>query len=322
MRSLSSVWVMAVALPSAAAVAQAPPQPSPAAAATATAAPADAPPQVAPAPPRPVARPVESIPGTSRLESAELTYVHPLYRPIDAPPKVLERPVPADLERRVPIVFTVHVLETGRVTEVLPVEPPLKALLTPVAIATQKWKFTPAKKGAQPVATWLTFGLELNVELEKAVFSVFTLDPVERETPLAPVAREPKGDDWMARYPKEIAPKDPAAVSIEDVDVLPTPDKTSWSFDAARVRSRVTALVEVSAAGAVSRILPTGDSEPLLVSWIRQAAPKWKISAATAGGKPVVSWMTLDLTIDYTVTGAKKKAERIVKKNLRTAPAP
>jgi hypothetical protein len=251
-----------------------------------------------------------------------VAYVHPLYRALGAPPGIVERPAPADLTQRVPIVFTVHVLETGRVSEVLPVEPPLKGLTTPVGIVTQKWRFTPARKGGQPVATWLTYGMELNVDLEKAVFSGFALEPVDKETPLAAVLRESKGDEWMSRYPKEITPKDPGAVSIEDVDVLPSPEKTSWSFGAARVRSRVTALVEVSGAGAVARILPTGESEPLLIAWLRQTAPKWKISPGTAGGKPVSCWMTLDATLDYTIDSAKKKAERVLKKNLRGGPTP
>lgn len=277
----------------------------------------------APSPsPRPARRPVEIIPGTSRLGSAELAYVHPLYRALEAPPQVAERPAPADLTQRVPIVFTVHVLETGRVSEVLPVEPPLKGLTTPVGIVTPKWRFTPAKKGGQPVATWATYGMELSVGLEKASFSSFSLEPVEKETPLAAVLRESKGDEWMSRYPKEIAPMDAGAVSIEEVEVLPAPEKTSWSLDAARVRSRVTALVELSAAGTVSRVLPTGESEPLLVAWLRQTAPKWKISPATAGGKPVSCWMTLDATLDYTIDSAKKKSERLLKKNLRGTPAP
>jgi hypothetical protein len=82
----------------------------------------------------------------------------------------------------------------------------------------------------------------------------------------------------------------------------------------------VTALVEVSPLGAVSRILPTGDAEPLLVRWLKESAAKWKLTPGKAGGKPVASWMTLDATLDYTIDSAKKKAERSVKKNLRAIP--
>jgi hypothetical protein len=311
MRPFKIACALALAVPCAAATQT--PVPTPVASPAAPLAP--------PPPPQAVPRPVESIPGMSRLTPAEVAYVHPLYRALETPPKVVERSVPADLEQRVPIFLAVHVPETGRVSEVVPVEPPLKGLATPVGIVTQKWRFTPARKGGQPVATWVTYRMELNVELEKAAFSAFALEPVDRETPLAPLVKEPKGDDWMARYSKEIVPKDPGAVSIEDVDVLPAPEKTSWSFDAARARSRVTALLEISAAGAVARILPTGDSEPLLVAWLRQTTPKWKITPATAGGTHVSAWMTLDLTMDYTISSAKKKAERVLKKNLRASPA-
>ena len=78
--------------------------------------------------------------------------------------------------------------------------------------------------------------------------------------------------------------------------------------------------MEVSAQGTVSRVLPTGDAEPLLVRWVRESAAKWKLSPGKAGGKPVASWMTLDTTLDYTIDSAKKKGERSVKKNLRALP--
>ena len=82
----------------------------------------------------------------------------------------------------------------------------------------------------------------------------------------------------------------------------------------------MTALVEVSDQGAVLRFLPTGETEPLLGLWIRQFAAKWKLMPAQAGGRPVACWMVLDSTIDYTLDSAKKKSERILKKNLRAIP--
>jgi hypothetical protein len=124
----------------------------------------------------------------------------------------------------------------------------------------------------------------------------------------------------MARYPAAIDPKDAEAVSVEELDALPAAEKTPWSFDATRQRGRITALVEISAQGTVSRLLPTGDAEPLLVRWVRESAAKWKLSPGKAGGKPVASWMTLDATLDYTIDSAKKKGERSVKKNLRALP--
>ncbi|MEO8054753.1 MAG: hypothetical protein ABI768_06345 [Acidobacteriota bacterium] len=265
-------------------------------------------------------KPVEALPDPVRLALAEVAYAHPLFLALEEPPKVLERPNPVNLETRVPLVVTARVLDTGKVSELALVEPPLKALATPLPALAPRWRYAVPKKDGKPAATWATQVLELNVWLEKPVFSVFQFEPLRKDDPLAKVFRENTGDEWMARYPAAIDPKDAETVSVEDLDALPAAEKTPWSFDATRQRGRITALVEVSAQGAVLRVLPTGDAEPLLVRWVRESAAKWKLSPGRAGGKPVASWMTLDATLDYTIDSAKKKGERPVKKNLRALP--
>jgi len=268
----------------------------------------------------PAPRPVEALPDVARLTPAEVALVHPLSRALDDAPKLTERLNPPDLVTRQPLTFTVHLLETGKVAEAIPVEPALKAFATPLPALVPRWRFTPAKKGGQPVSTWMTYGVDLAVSLEKAIFSAFTLEPIRKDDPLIFTILDTTGDAWMSRYPREIDPKDAAVVSIEDVDVLPTPEKTPWSLDAARTRARVTALVEVSEQGTVGRFLPTGDTEPLLGSWLKAFAAKWRFTPAMAGGRPVSCWMALDATLDYTLDSAKKKSERVVKKNLRAIP--
>ena len=268
----------------------------------------------------PAPRPVEVLPDAMRLTPAEVAYVHPLFRSVDEAPKLAERTNPPDLETHQPLVLAVHLLETGRAAEAVPIEPPLKNLAAPLAALVPRWRFAPAKKGGQPVPTWATYSLDLAISLEKAVFVAFTLEALRKDDPLVPTIRDTSGDVWMARYPHDVEPKDPAAVSIEDVDVLPSPEKTPWSFDAARTRVRTTALVEVSEQGAVTRFLPTGETEPLLGIWLKQVASKWRFTPALSGNRPVSCWMTLDATLDYTLDSAKKKGERVVKKNLRSTP--
>jgi hypothetical protein len=269
----------------------------------------------------PAQRPVEALPDPVRLAPAEVSAAHPFFVALEEPPRLLDRPNPTDLETRVPILLSAHVLDTGKVSEIAAVEPPLKAFATPLPALAPRWRFAPPKKGGQPASTWATVILELNVSLEKGVFSAFQLEPLRREDPLARIFRESAIDETMARYPARIEPKDDT-VSVEELDALPAAEKTPWSFDATRQRSRVTALVEVSALGAVARVLPTGDAEPLLARWVRESAAKWRFSPGRAGGKAVASWMTLDATLDYTIDSAKKKGERSVKKNLRSIPAP
>lgn len=265
-----------------------------------------------------VLRPIEAIPDASRLTPAELPYVHPLFRPLDQPARVLERPPLEDLETRVWLYVTVKIGENGRVTDGAAVEPPLKGLSAPLPTLFPRWRFTPALKGGKPVATWGSYAVELNVELEKGVFTAFDLVPVGKDDPLPRVVPEASGEDWVLAYPKEISPADPGAVSVETCDTFPMPDSNKWSFDAARTRSRLTGLVLVSESGQVARILPTGETnESLALTWLRKNAAAWNVAPATAGGKPVPSWMSLDATIDYTIDSAKKKAERTLKKNLR-----
>jgi hypothetical protein len=268
----------------------------------------------------PALRPVETLPDVARLTPAEVAFVHPLARPLDDAPKLAERANPPDLETRQPLFFTVRLLETGRVAEAIPVEPPLKAFGAPLPALVPRWRFTPAKKGGQPVPTWMTYGIELAISLEKAVFTAFTLEPVRKDDPLVATLPDTTGDAWMARYPREIDPKDATLVSIEDVDVIPAPEKTPWSLDASRARARVTALVEVSEQGLVSRFLPTGETEPLLGLWLKSFAAKWRFTPAVSGGRPVSCWMALDAGLDYTLDSAKKKSERVIKKNLRAVP--
>jgi hypothetical protein len=269
--------------------------------------------------PSPALRPVEALPDPVRITLAEVAYVHPLFRALDEAPKLAERTNPPDLDTRQPLVLAIHLLETGRVVEAIPVEPPLKGLAAPLANLVPRWRFTPAKKGGQSVPTWATYSIDLAISLEKGIFAAFTLEALRKDDPLVPVIRDTSGDGWMTRYPHDIEPKDPAAVSIEDVDVIPSPEKTPWSFDAARARARTTALVEVSEQGVVTRFLPTGETEPLLGIWLKQLASKWRFTPARSGGRPVSCWMTLDATLDYTLDSAKKKSERVVKKNLRAA---
>jgi len=268
----------------------------------------------------PAPRPVEALPDPVRMTLAEVTYVHPLFRAVDEAPKLAERTNPPDLDTHQPFVLAVHLLETGRAVEAVPVEPPLRGLAAPLPGLVPRWRFAPAKKGGQPVQTWATYSIDLAISLEKAIFTAFTLEALRKDDPLVPTIRDTSGDAWMARYPRDIDPKDPAAVSIEDVDVLPSPEKTPWSFDTARLKARTTALVEVSEQGTVSRFLPTGETEPLLGLWLRQLASKWRFTPAVSGGHPVSCWMVLDASLDYTIDSAKKKSERVVKKNLRATP--
>src|SRR5512137_1047019 len=86
-------------------------------------------------------KPVEALPDPVRPALAEVSYAHPLFLALEEPPKVLERPNPVDLETRVPLVVIARVLETGKVSELALVEPPLKALATPLPALAPRWRY-------------------------------------------------------------------------------------------------------------------------------------------------------------------------------------
>lgn len=285
---------------------------------TAARAQAPLPTPVAVAPGTVVRRPIEAIPDTFSLQPAELPYAHPLFRPLDQPAKLVERPPFEDLEMRAWLFIAVKVGSDGRVLEAAAVEPPLRGLTTPLPSLFPRWEFTPARKGGVPVVTWATYGADLNVSLEKGTFSGFSLVPVGKEDPLQRIVPEPLRENWMLAYPREVTPAEPGVVSIEECDVLPAPDSVKWKLETARMRSRLTAFVQVAETGQVGRVIPTGATdELLLLVWLRKNAAAWKLTPAVAGGKPEASWMALDATLEYTIDSAKKKAERVVKKNLR-----
>lgn len=267
------------------------------------------------------AQTVEALPDPARLAPATVPYVHPLFRKVDQPAKLIERPVATDFETKVLLALSLRIEEDGRVTDAQAVEPPVKGLSAPLPGLIPRWKFEPAKKDGRAVRTWATYGLDLAVEIESAAFAAFTLQPVGQDEPLANVPVEAPGDQWMLRYPREVTPKDASVVSIEDVDFLPAPKKASWDWDSTRLRSRVTALVLVGASGKVASLVPTGPTlESALVAWLRQMSPAWRISPALAGGQAVESWMSLDATLEYELNNAKEKAKRMFKKNLRGSP--
>jgi hypothetical protein len=263
---------------------------------------------------------IEPIPDPVKLPLTEVPYVHPLWKALDAPARLGDRPAPADFKSRTTLFTTLRVDEKGKVSEGMAVQPPLAALNATAAALIPKWRFAPARRGGAPAVTWATYGVELEVSLEKGGYSAFSFLPVAKDETLEAIPREFPGENWTTRYPHDIFPKDPTAFSIEDVDVLPVPEKTSWSFSSARVRSRVTALVEISAAGTVRRIVPTGSYETLVLAWVRQNAASWKLSPAQAGGKAVDSWMALDTTLEYTIDDAREKGKRSIKKHLRAVP--
>lgn len=220
------------------------------------------------------------------------------------------------------LVVAVRIDETGRVSEAVAPEPPLRALGAAAQAQAPRWLFKPAKKDGQPVHCWGTYGVDVDVELEDLVWTAFNLVPIGRDDPLPDLVKERPGDAWITRYPAAISPPDAGVFSVEEVDLLPMPDKVPLKFESAPLKSRLLALVEVSALGAVTRVVPVGPHEPLILRWVRQSAKGWSLTPAKKRGGAVASWLALDATIDFTLGSVRQQGKRSIKKNLRGAPVP
>jgi len=269
---------------------------------------------------RPVGRLLEAIPDPPGLAPVSVIYSNPLYQGFETPPRVLEIPQAQNYRGKAIFYFALSLDEAGKVLDVEAIDPPLKGMAPAAASLARTWTFEPAKKEGKPVRTWASFGLDLSLDLENPVFTSFSLLPVGKDDPIPVLVKDYPGETGILRFPK--APPDvDGTLSIEEVDFLPTARRVPWKFEPIRLKSRVTALLEVSEKGTVDRVIPTGPtSEPFTVNWIRQQAAKWKIAPAFSRGAPQRSWMALDVGAEYDVGRAKELAKRFLKKNLKGAP--
>ncbi len=267
--------------------------------------------------------PLETIPDPARIPAAVVPFVNPLWQELEAP-AALKGPPPKlkDLEAASTLIVGVRIDEAGKVSEAVVPEPPIRVLGAAVQAQAPRWTFKPAKKDGQPVRCWGTYGVDVEVELEDAVWSTFQLVPVGKDDPLPILARELPGDTWISRYPSALEPPEPGVLSVEEVDFLPMPDKVPLKFESTRLKSRVLALVEVTGLGSVKRVVPVGPQEPLVLRWVRESAKGWPLTAARKGGAPVSSWLALDATIEYSLGSVKERGKRSIKKNIRGVPLP
>lgn len=265
--------------------------------------------------------PVESIPDPARIPPAEVPFVNPLWQPLEAP-AAPKGPPPRleDLETKASLIVGARIDDTGKVSEAVAPEPPLRALGAAAQAQAPRWTWQPAKKHGQAVRCWGTYGVDLEVELEDAAWTSFAVRPVGREDPLPQVAKELAEDRWILRYPAAIAPPEAGVYSVEEVDDLPMPEKVPLKVESTKLKARLLALVEVSGLGTVKRVVPVGSFEPLVLQWVREGAKKWSFAPARRDGAPVSSWLALDASLEYALGSVKERGKRSIRKNVRGVP--
>ena len=128
------------------------------------------------------------------------------------PYRLLLRGLPKlkDLEAASTLIVGVRIDETGKISAAIAPEPPLRALGAAVQAQAPRWLFKPAKKDGQPVRCWGTYGVEVEVELEDAAWTAFSLVAIGKDDPLPSLPQQFPGDTWISRYPAVPVPPEPA----------------------------------------------------------------------------------------------------------------
>ncbi|HLN58120.1 MAG TPA: hypothetical protein VK416_06130 [Thermoanaerobaculia bacterium] len=201
----------------------------------------------------------------------------------------------------VALFAAVRVDPTGRVLQSRIVRDPIPSLAADSRRSfEQRWSFDPAVKAGQPVETWASLGLDLQVEVR----------PREEQTALAlitPGTPLPTpfawGDDkaWFDNF-KAVVPTD-GTVPLEQVDTTASPKKTKWLADSYKGPFSCRLWVKVSAAGRIEKVVPIQVSDPVLIAYMRKTAPGWVLRPARVKGQPVDSWNELNVSgvVSYSI---------------------
>ena len=278
--------------PAATAAPQAPPE-TPAAAAPAPV-PTAAPPAPVPPTPVPMFAPPRRLVDVPMLSISRLPGENPFGLTTGEPATLPAKPPFPETHVPAALFAAVRVDPTGKVVGSRIVRDPIPSLAAESRRSfEQRWSFDPATTGGQPVETWASVRLDLQVEVrpreEQAV-----LTPVTPATPL-PAPFE-WGDDakWYEAY-KFNAPTD-GTVPLEKVEKAPIPKKTKWSADSWKGPFSCRVWVKVDANGTIQKMIPVQASDPVLFPYMRRTVGTWSMRPARVNGAPVDSWGELSVT--------------------------
>ncbi|HEY3124060.1 MAG TPA: hypothetical protein VGK70_08335 [Thermoanaerobaculia bacterium] len=188
----------------------------------------------------------------------------------------------------------VRVDPTGRVLQSRIIRDPIPSLAAESRRSfEQRWSFDPAVKAGNPVETWASLRLDLQVEVRPREEQA-SLTPITPATPL-PVPFE-WGDNkvWLDNF-KAVVPTD-GTIPLEQVDTTASPKKTKWGADSYKGPFSCRFWVKVSAAGRIEKVVPLQASDPVLIAYVRQTAPGWVLRPARVKGQPVDSWNELNVS--------------------------
>jgi hypothetical protein len=268
-------------------------EPSPAAAIPPTPAPSPAPAVRAVPSRRLVDPPVISV---SRLPAD-----NPFGVAAEEPPALPAKPPFPELPITTALFATVRVDPTGKVVASKLVRDPIPSVAAESRRSfEQRWAFDPAARAGQPVETWGSYRLDMQVDVRPREEQA-TLAPITPATPL-PVPFE-WGDDkkWYDNF--KAAPPADGTVPLEQVDTTPSPKKTKWGADSYKGPFSCKFWVRVNASGHIDKVVPIQVSDPVLIPYMRKVAPTWPMRPARVKSQPVDSWCEISVTgqISYAI---------------------
>ncbi len=208
-----------------------------------------------------------------------------------APPA---KPPFTELVLSAPFFATMRVDRVGRVTQSRRVRDPIPSLSADSKKSLDRWVFDPARKNGQPVETWASFQLDLQVVIRAPKIEQMNMTPVTPASPILVPFEWGSDTGWYESL--KVSPPSDGTVPIEQVDTRPNPKKTKWDADSYRGPFSCRFWIKVNALGRVEKSIPIQVSDPILIAYMRRSLSSWQLRPAQIKGQAVDSWNDLSLS--------------------------
>lgn len=256
--------------------------------------------------PAPTASPVPA-PSVIRLTDppvislSRLPEENPFGRVVEAPAALPAKPSFTEASLAAPFYAAVRVDRTGRVSQMRRVRDPIPSLSAESKRSFERWSFDPARKDGQPVESWASLRIDLQVEVRPPRVEQLSMNPITPTTSLAAPFDWRTDAAWYESA--RSAPPADGTVPVEQADILATPKKTKWDADSYKGPFSCRFWVKVGTTGRVEKSIPIQVSDPILIAYVRKQIATWQLKPARIQGQPADSWNDLLLAgqIGYSI---------------------
>ncbi|HPR64338.1 MAG TPA: hypothetical protein PK014_08975 [Thermoanaerobaculia bacterium] len=232
------------------------------------------------------------------LEPLPLSQHSPFSIPLDKNPELLERDFPGsmDISGEIVVAFTVDqngtIQNIGTVFSDFPVYD--RALLS---YARLKWKIEPGTKGGRPVPSVAAYRLHLSSKLKGIKIIRANVRPVLESDPIPDFIQE--------RYVPEAdsLPGGSTFLGPESLDTPTAVKRVKVNFDSMDTRGTFQGVAMLNASGKIVQFRATEASIPAAIPALREVLKTWTFAPSGAGGRPVASYLMVDIELLYSLSG-------------------